>query len=658
MPTTVTPNYWGTAQGITTDPLGNETGHSLLSVQTVGEQQALPGEHMPGSGAGHRNADYIAAARAVYPVYNFPSSPMPGAKPAALSGPITPGVVPADFTTWHHVHQQEYLLAQVGVAGVPDHALIIPQGATYAAGDITGFYYLTQYHEVNNLTTMTLSDYEKLPDHAKIRYETPLVSLGKFAEWGLVANKTAVTAAVSAAVAGINGSSLGTGEAQMPPGDAKVFTDQLDLVQKKIDRAHGVAQDKILEEVKEILGRFNRAYEFATTPPSVRAKAQGVVAQRAFFATNFSSRFSYNDANGHGTFWQMRTASLDGNASIQNGYQEFMRAERGILAMQNRRESLSTGANYVNPKLDVPNLIFQMQLLYEGQSEAVAESGTEEIRQLHNLLQDYAKMKKLVADQQALYDPSKPGEQRRLGNIGWYNTTDSIYSPQVWDDGTNRGIAFQLVSADGTTVYAATTSTVPGSTGGTPIPDANLDAQETAVLENLDFRNPIFHWSLLSGTTGLGGSTDLRTHVLWALSAASGADFAGINTTPVYTEDDMMLLSMFADPRHFQNMSHPGNNLGGTLYQNDHPIESLYGAERPLIDFIDSNANGSLKKMRKSEWDAYSTQLSETITILNQQNQIKQSEIDKATKQQNRHFELGNNALRKMNDMLMSIGRI
>ena len=52
------------------------------------------------------------------------------------------------------------------------------------------------------------------------------------------------------------------------------------------------------------------------------------------------------------------------------------------------------------------------------------------------------------------------------------------------------------------------------------------------------------------------------------------------------------------------------------------------------------------------------TQLSATITILNQQNQIRQNEIQNAAKQANRHFELGNNALRKMNDILMSIGRI
>jgi hypothetical protein len=50
--------------------------------------------------------------------------------------------------------------------------------------------------------------------------------------------------------------------------------------------------------------------------------------------------------------------------------------------------------------------------------------------------------------------------------------------------------------------------------------------------------------------------------------------------------------------------------------------------------------------------------LADTVTLLNQRNQILQNEIENATKQQNRHFELGNNALRKMNDMIMTIGRM
>ena len=61
---------------------------------------------------------------------------------------------------------------------------------------------------------------------------------------------------------------------------------------------------------------------------------------------------------------------------------------------------------------------------------------------------------------------------------------------------------------------------------------------------------------------------------------------------------------------------------------------------------------------RKGKWDSFSTQLADTVTILNQQNQIKQNDIENAKKQENRHFDLANNALRKMNDMLLTIGRI
>jgi hypothetical protein len=57
-------------------------------------------------------------------------------------------------------------------------------------------------------------------------------------------------------------------------------------------------------------------------------------------------------------------------------------------------------------------------------------------------------------------------------------------------------------------------------------------------------------------------------------------------------------------------------------------------------------------------WDSSSTQLNDSVTLLNQRNQLKQNEIESAARQQNRHFDLGNNALKKMNDLLMTIGRM
>jgi ribosomal protein S16 len=91
-----------------------------------------------------------------------------------------------------------------------------------------------------------------------------------------------------------------------------------------------------------------------------------------------------------------------------------------------------------------------------------------------------------------------------------------------------------------------------------------------------------------------------------------------------------------------------------------HPIEALYGVPRPTSLLSDDTRDGfgSLRLERRDYWDKWGTQLSDAVTLLNQKNQLKQNEIESATKESNRHFDLGNNALRKMNEMLMSIGRM
>ncbi|MEZ5753393.1 MAG: hypothetical protein R3D90_01070 [Paracoccaceae bacterium] len=104
-----------------------------------------------------------------------------------------------------------------------------------------------------------------------------------------------------------------------------------------------------------------------------------------------------------------------------------------------------------------------------------------------------------------------------------------------------------------------------------------------------------------------------------------------------------------------------GDSWGAASRYQGHPIELLYGIDtRPLQKLSDETSEGvgSLTLQRRDYWDKWSTQLADTVTILNQKNQLKQNEIENDTKQGNRHFDLGTNALRKMNEMLMSIGRM
>lgn len=105
-----------------------------------------------------------------------------------------------------------------------------------------------------------------------------------------------------------------------------------------------------------------------------------------------------------------------------------------------------------------------------------------------------------------------------------------------------------------------------------------------------------------------------------------------------------------------------------------HPLERLRNIERPLYNILqddpddgdgifddpDDNPedkNFDLQEYSHTQWSTFSTRLSETVTLINQNSQIKMNDINSMDKQRNRHFELANNALSKMADIIASIAR-
>lgn len=58
-----------------------------------------------------------------------------------------------------------------------------------------------------------------------------------------------------------------------------------------------------------------------------------------------------------------------------------------------------------------------------------------------------------------------------------------------------------------------------------------------------------------------------------------------------------------------------------------------------------------------STWSGYGTRLSDTVTLINQETQIQMNAISTLEKEKNRYFEMGNNALAKLNEIVQSIAR-
>ncbi len=106
-----------------------------------------------------------------------------------------------------------------------------------------------------------------------------------------------------------------------------------------------------------------------------------------------------------------------------------------------------------------------------------------------------------------------------------------------------------------------------------------------------------------------------------------------------------------------------------TLRGSGHPIEILRNIERANHeitneDFKSDRGDGKFDVVRplmsysQNAWNIFGTQLADAVTIINQQSQIQTNEISSLNRERNRHFDLANNALRRLNDSLQTIARI
>jgi len=127
------------------------------------------------------------------------------------------------------------------------------------------------------------------------------------------------------------------------------------------------------------------------------------------------------------------------------------------------------------------------------------------------------------------------------------------------------------------------------------------------------------------------------------------------------TAQQFKILSMFEDA------------LGDTTGKTTTPAAQLSPVEkllkltiRPTWDMYNNpatqptNTDPSGEKVNgytSTEWGEFGTMLSDAVTQINQNNQIQMNDINSTQKQQDRHFDLANNALSKAADIIQSIGR-
>lgn len=589
---------------------------SMLEPTTTGDGRA-PFQHIPGTLAGAIPQAYTTAAQAVYPWAYDPNEAVPAFNEST-------------FPSWHSRLQINYL-AKNGDVTIPVGSAS-PQAYYTVNSDKTA---------VINVMSLTVSDYQRLS--AADRQKLEGIDLFKntvAATLGLTLDRTGVNTTLSKIRNGENGnaSALST----LPSADQAVFEKQLQLIERRMATSPRIAEGTIQTQLAEIGTRIARAAAFASVKAEVDLTVRflGVdgVEKKDGTYVGYEKERPYiaefrTEARG-------RVISSDGNATVTSGYASFMRLEREILTAQLRREALSRQNTYYDPKNDVAQLIYQLQLLYQTEASSVSDAGTEEMSQLHRLLADYAVIQRLVNETLKAFNPKNQEEKRRFLNLGgkadgvdgtqMISTVDNSQDTRVeytWDVVNNRSEYFGY-----------------GDRGTTGFDKA-----------------PRYHWYLLGGTLT---QPLISTNQLFRMDEEGQNLLPAGNITDRYsaydqqdvvvktgglTKEEMRIVSMFSK-----------DAWASGTYPQTHPIEQLYGVTRATSNLSSEAAAdaGSLRLERRDYWDKWSTQLSDNVTLLNQKNQLKQNEIENASKEANRHFDLGTNALKKMNEMLMAIGRM
>ncbi len=591
---------------------------SVITLDSPGDLATGPMGSMPGTTAGAVPAVYSTEARTVYPW----DLDFTGKELTQYNNFVANRF--QEFSSWHSLYQARYIKANgaVSVAGI-DPASTRPDA-----------YYilLSDNRTVLNVMSLTVADYQRLSkaDRTKledVRAFTDFVAV----EQNLVSSKTATTNSINALKSQINSGG------SMPVEDRNVFTAQVAVLERRLSEATRIVTGNFDKEIGAIASRFQRALTFVSVRDEVGMTTTFQQTERERYRIDFNT-----DVKGY-------AYSSDNGETAKKGYTSFMRSEREILATQLRREAIARNTTVYDPKQDAAALIYQLQLQYQSEATARSDAGTEEMAQLHRLLSDYAIIQRLVNETLKAYNPKETDEKRRFMNIG-ARDDNSIDIEQrlgydqnfqiryVWTDGWQSALGADGSNQNGYGVYYD--------------------------------EAPRYHWYQLAG-----GYMDSRVGNAYIQDYDNNGIFEGFfdynkdgkdrgdaydfllrDQEKIYvragglTEAEMRIVGMFSkDP------------WGSGVKKQDHPLETLYGIEnRPMQNLTDdtSKGKGGLALQRRDYWDKWSTQLSDTVTILNQKNQLKQNEIDNDSKQANRHFDLGNNALKKMNEMLMSIGRM
>ena len=339
--------------------------------------------------------------------------------------------------------------------------------------------------------------------------------------------------------------------------DLQIFKDEIENIETRLDNSSVFQTASIKTAAEAIMTRYKRAAAFSVpyytgtgSPPDGQS-------------WDSSAKITKDTVPGYPDYYLTpECMSSDGNITIHNGYIKFIADETKLLEADNTRLALGALVSTQMKNIDLPRIIFLIQMTYDLTDQQQAAEATEELNQQNKYLQDVSLVQRLLNSTLAKFGTGTDEKKGLLDKAGVY--------------GFGRSASDQF-----------------------------LTKEESFVL-------------------GM---------------------FEKLNTTERY-------------------MTHPIEKLRGittrpTLEVLNTPIKvdasGVTLADQTSTSF--ANWFASFKSFPKSTWEKYNTNISDHVSLINQESQIKQNEINSLDRERNRHYELANNSLQKMFDMIGQIAR-
>ncbi|RVU12576.1 hypothetical protein [Methylobacterium oryzihabitans] len=618
-------------------PVTSTAADGLVRIVTsAGDSLPIPYHHLIGSEQGLDPNPNKASAETLFSTLDGTPGNTIVDKPPAVQAEFgkPPGQLsPAAFNGWHTAIQLEYLRREM--TGTPPRVEIGPAGSTITAfiSESGTKVYVAEMLEKQDIARMSLGD------------QTTLAQLPAFQEanglgdrLGLIGQKASVPAGqvnargevqamIAAALSRINNPRLSKtdpnyspgGDGLMPDADRQLFRDQINNIGKTFDGMAIFSKTEIDKQIDEVLKRFDRANAFAVNVFRFDSRSDGwpylmdTARNPSGVVTGTNSPIPHA-ANGGTPIMEVIAGSPGYTGTVTIGTQV-----------------------YDNPQAAFKTLLSQ----HTPRVPAYDSNGNGSVSLTLN-----------PPVRMTVKDPDGKTFDFTLSHIGFKaskSAADNSKMPVSTDDGQKI--------RNGYDTFIAQEKQLLG------IQNARLGLAQDGMFQNraLDVPNLVYLFQLyanLAGEAKVRIATEEVEQINALLKTYAVLQAAINRTVGAFNPDPKDQKLAYGGEK--VGLSEDEKTVGKMFWQGSgydkvpHPIEALLGVPRPAMGWLMDTTSDS-RRMSSTTWQQYQTTIGDAVSRLNQESQIKMNEINSMTKQKDRNFDLANNALSKMAEIVQKV---